>query len=279
MSKIFTHLNLDLDASASSWFWLRLVNPNLAFEFRPANWDGAEMVEGDVALDIEAGGRGQKGVKDSEARVHSCFASLLAEHGSQEAKLALRELSAFVDAQDMGHAPKNLGVTGEAAQIWAFTGVNAVLRGFQSLYPFNDLKVAERMFEVFDGLYKSGLSRAKAEAEADLAEMVTKEVAIIRNARQMGTNAVLFERGAKIVVFLDGNNIGLVRRDDVAVRLDDLIIKEITKDEAGWFFHPAGFLAARGTRKAPAETPSGIRPEILAQAAVLLLSQKEKKTE
>lgn len=78
--RIFTHINVDLDATASVWA-ARYFMANMAgapVEFRPADWDGAEMIQGDIAVDINAGGRGIKGEKGLDGTVHSCFASIMA---------------------------------------------------------------------------------------------------------------------------------------------------------------------------------------------------------
>ena len=100
--RIFTHFNVDLDAVCSVWAAKQFVSgaAEATVEFRPANWDGAEMSEGDLAVDIAAGGRGMKGEKGENGIVHSCFASIVAGHASAEDRSALANLVRFVDAQD-----------------------------------------------------------------------------------------------------------------------------------------------------------------------------------
>jgi len=82
-------------------------------------------------------------------------------------------------------------------------------------------------------------------------------------------NAVLFSRGADFVVYVDGNNLGVVRRTDcsISTATDRLLglIRE-AGEEGEWFVHPAGFLVARGTRKAPARTPSRLTAKQIADA-------------
>lgn len=274
---IITHFNVDLDAVASLWAYGKFSGQPVSLDnvkFVPANFDGSGMGEGDVALDIYAGGKGIKGEKGKDGAVHSCFASLISAYCDEGEQLALKELVAFVDAQDRGNAAKNLGVTGDAARIWSFTGLNSVLRAFQGMNPRNDRLVAEKMFEIFDGLYHSGQRRAEAEKEADTAKILG-DVAIIENAKCFGTNGTLFERGIKSVVFVDGNNLGAVRGDDADIRMDHPAIKAAVGDEQGWFFHPAGFLAARGTRKAPAESKSAVQPQALADAIQKALDEQK----
>lgn len=100
--KIFTHFNVDLDAVCSVWAAREFIPGarSAAVEFRPANWDGNGMSEGDLALDMEADGRGIKGEKESDGIVHSCFASIVSQYASPADQAALANLVRFVDAQD-----------------------------------------------------------------------------------------------------------------------------------------------------------------------------------
>ncbi len=268
---IYTHQNVDLDAVASLWFWIRFVDKNEKFSFVPANWDGETMNDDDVALDIDAGGNGIKG-KNENGEICSCFKYLINKYANEQDQKALKKLSLFVDAQDRkGNAVRELGATNEVAETLNFTSINAILRAFQSMNPYNDKKVAAKMFEIFDGMLKNGRARIAAEEEAESAEWYG-DVAIITNAKKMATNGVLMEKkGAKAVVFIDGNNLGVVRRDDVEVRMDHEAIRAVVEHEEGWFFHRLGFLAARGTRKSPETTPSKIDPYKLAEAVASLL--------
>ncbi len=91
--KIFTHFVVDLDAVCSVWAAKQFISgaKGATVEFRPANWDGKEMAEGDLALDIDAGGRGMKGEKGENGIVHSCVALIVAEYASpadQSARVA-----------------------------------------------------------------------------------------------------------------------------------------------------------------------------------------------
>lgn len=241
------------------------------------------MGDGDLAVDIAAGGRGLKGQKDPDGTVHACFSQIIVEHAPAEDRQALARLIAFIDAQDAhGSAVQHLapGLDREAAEVLASSGINAVLRALQSRHPRNDALVCERMAEIFDGMLQAGRARARAEAEADRAEVLPGgKVAIVRDSREFATNGVLFERGVRVIVYVDGMNIGLIRHSDETLRMDALDFRgtiavageHIGDDPGGWFAHPAGFLFCRGSRKAPATTPSRVDPRDLAEAARLLL--------
>lgn len=277
MGKLYTHVSIDLDAVASAWAWLRFVNSDFDLCFVSAQWNGAEMKDDDIALDIEAGGRGVKSGKDEEGEF-SCFRWVVENHLDENDRIAIDPLVQFIDAQDAsGNAAKAFGVEGEVRKIWSFTGINAVLRAFQrmtSFGPDHDFLVCQKMFEVFDGFWRNGLSRQEAVEEAERAERFTDSIVIVRNNKRRGTNGYLFENGAKIIIFIDGNNLGIIRKDNLTIRMDHDLIREATRGEEGWFFHPDGWLTARGTRKAPAENPSSVSPYDLARAAHRLLQSE-----
>ncbi len=287
IKRIITHINVDLDAVCSVWAAMKFVPraDKATIEFYPANWDEMHkytdefLKEQLMVLDMDAGGRGLKGAKDADGTVHSCFASTVSRYGSDDEKSALEPLIRFVDAQDAhGSAVKFLApeATQEAQEILSLTGINSVLRALQSTNPNNDLRIVHMMSEILDGMLKVGLSRQRAEKEADRAEILPGgNVAIVTNSREFGTHHVLFEkRGVKMIVYSDGYNLGIVRGDSGStLRADDPQIRTIV-EAAGeldeWFAHPAGFLFCRGSRKAPATTPSQVDPHELALAAYSL---------
>lgn len=286
MSYIFTHVNVDLDAVCSVWFARNVMRHPGALAFKPANWDGSDAAPDDVILDIDASGKGLKGEK-ADGVVHSCFASLVAK-ADERTQRALRHLVAYVDAQDAhGNAAAHLvekaggidtefqfsgvGREKELVETLSATGINAVLRALQKTLKGTDGDVVRAMSPILDGLLECGFSRIDAEEEADKAEIVGGRVAIVRDSKHMATNGVLMERGIEAVVFVDGNNMGISRRNDVTVHMAGPATSHVVK-EAGeaeeWFAHPAGFLFARGTRKAPANEPSKVNPRKLALAVL-----------
>lgn len=281
--KIFTHFVVDLDAVCSVWAAKQFIagTQDAIVDFRPANWDGSDMAEGDLALDIDAGGRGLKGEKGEGGIVHSCFASIVAKHSSPADWSALANLVLFVDAQDAhGSAVKFLApeASREAQEVLAMTGLNAVLRALQATHSRNDALVVERMSEILSGMLQAGRARQRAVVEADKAEIIDGgKVAIVVNSREFATNGVLFEeRGVRVIVYVDGYNLGVIRHGDESLRMDHAELRAVVEAAEGeaseWFAHPAGFLFCRGSRKAPAENPSKVNPRAIAEVAAKLLS-------
>jgi hypothetical protein len=273
---IFTHINLDLDAVCSVWAARTFIPAakNADIEFRPANWDGEDLEPGDLALDIEAGGRGLKGEVDADGHVHSCFRSIVRSHADTEDQAALRYLVDFVDAQDAhGSAVKFLApeASPDSQRVLSATGLNAVLRALQGLHK-KDWIVLERLSEILSGILIAGRARLRAEEEADGAEILPGgKVAICVENKEFPTNGILFERGVRVIVYVDGYNLGLIRHGEETLRMDHPDLREVVGGEREWFSHPAGFLFCRGSRKAPARSPSAVSPRALAEAAAKLL--------
>lgn len=280
MKRIFTHFNVDLDAVASVWAVKTFISDmaESEVEFKPANWDGSELEEGDMAVDISAGGKGIKGETGENGVVHSCFAYIVKKYASDNDQKALTNLVEFIDAQDAHGLAVNYFIPDVANKekfILAATGINAVLRALQAVHPRNDLLVIERMSEIFTGMLYSGRARQLAEIEAERAEILEGgKVAIVKNAKQFATNGILYDKGIQAIVYIDGNNLGLIRSNTVKLSMSHPNIVAIVK-EAGelneWFAHSAGFLFCRGSRKAPAETKSKVDPKKLANMLNSLL--------
>jgi hypothetical protein len=237
------------------------------------------MAESDLALDIDAGGRGMKGEKGEGGIVHSCLASIVAKEASPADQSALASLVRFVDAQDAhGSAVKFLApeASREAQETLAMTGLNAVLRALQATHSRNDALVVERMSEILSGMLQAGRARERAAVEADKAEVLDGgKVAIVVNSREFATNGVLFEeRGVRVIVYVDGHNLGVIREGSETLRMDHVELRAVVEaagETSEWFAHPAGFLFCRGSRKAPAENPSKVNPRTLAEVAAKLL--------
>lgn len=179
--RVITHQNIDLDAGGSSWFWKRFVDPKVEIVFESAEWDGP-MEHGDVALDIRAGGRGVKGELEDGVR-HSCLAILARKYCTGCKLLALKPIVDFVDAQDShGSAFKFLapGLNTGIRETLTFTSLNAVLRAVQSIFPRDDRKSLERMFEIFDGLLANNNPRPVTDSAQQLVALAKDWIQTIR---------------------------------------------------------------------------------------------------
>ena len=283
--KIYTHQAVDLDAVASVWAARKFAPMANKAEvvFVPANWDGAEMVDGDIAVDIYAGGKGaSKGEQDSDGTTHSAFEAILNRYAPREDREALVALAMFIDAGDSSsNAIKTLVPTAsrKAQKALNATGLMAVFIAMKHV-THNDAMLVEWVGKIFDGLLQMGREEARAvELAGKIA--VVDGVAIAHNTSGAVRRSLYDDYGARMIVFVNDRDkaLGLHRRDDETTRTDHPIIRAVVeatgeavaKNEGGesgkWFAHSAGFLFCWGSRKAPAKSKSRVRPEALADAA------------
>lgn len=291
--KICTHVSVDIDAVSSAWAARKFIPGAEKAEivFVPANWDGAEMEKGDYAVDIYAGGKGIKGAKDTDGRTHSCFRTIVERYALREDQLALRDLVAFIDADDStGNAFKVLfpNTTKEEQYKLRSTSLGITFAAIKCKFGSDDNMVVERWSEILDGILFVGRDRQNAIDQAETIPVVGG-VAIVYNMKS-SVRRILFQGfGARMIVFVDNNIIGINRAEDEKTRTDHPAIRaaveaageHVSERDGGetgkWFAHPYGFLFCWGSRKAPAKTPSKVRPEDLAEAIRKALAEEDAK--
>ncbi len=283
MDIIITHVNVDLDAALSLAAAREFIPGarEAKIVFLPANWNG-EM-EGDVLfLDMEAGGRGIKGLVGEDNRVHSCFKSIVETYAPEEAQKILAPLVLYVDTQDTyGSAVEHLlpNIDWEMKEMISSINLSAVLGSLKSFHNRNDKIICERMEEILVGRLRSGRSRLKGEAEAERIPLLGDgRVAVVLNARYTSTTRALFgKHGVQVIVYLNDDGIGLIKKGSLDLRMDHpafVDVVEAAGEEDEWFAHSAGFIYCRGSRKAPVLTPSKVDPYKLAEVAARLLDEQ-----
>ncbi len=290
---IWSHLSPDID-SVFSVLYVDIVllarSTPRRWKFVPANWNGEGGEQGDWAVDVEAGGHGIKGKVDPDGTVHSCFATLVDEYGDDIDKVALKPLVDFIDAEDSkGSAVKflapNLGRDEQTALM--STGLNAVLSALRKVAKPNEDKeewsreLVVAMTLIFQGMVQNLRARHRTTQEAKTSKRnkwVGREVVVMDNPRSPGMMFQLFEDGARVVIYVDGNNIGLVRHESLSVRMDHPNVQAVVRKygEKDWFQHSAGFIYSRGTKKAPANDKSKVPPMELAEAIAKVLETLQK---
>lgn len=152
MGKIFTHQTVDLDAVLSVCVLWRFVKgmKEAEVEFRPSNWDGEGMGPFDVAIDMEAGGRGVKGHKEN-GTVHSCFALLMARYAPPEIYKSMWSLVEYVDLQDSTGNAVNVLFPDSDSRSRAIISSVSLLSVFYALREKyrSDLEVVKAMYPIF----------------------------------------------------------------------------------------------------------------------------------
>jgi len=261
---IITHFNVDLDAVAAVWAYCRFHQPQdipaADVQFRSAALKAADVPQGAVVLDIDAEGVGVKGKKCPETgRVSSAFAELM-QAAPVEVRDDLQWLVKYVDEQD------STGTVAHEGDHQA-SGLQSTFRAIGTSVQ-TDRALIDQMALIFDGHLEMAAARRRAIAEADEAFVSESgRVAVVVDSKEFATNGVLFDRGVEFVVFQDGNNLGVVRSRESKLHLGTFFAERLTVPEeeaAEWFAHSAGFLFCRGSRKAPAATPSAVQAAHLA---------------
>jgi CRISPR-associated protein Csx3 len=263
---IHTHQFVDSDAVASLWAYKRYAVPETRetkIEFATAG-EKSDLQSTDIFLDIDGG---IKGKKESDGRTHSCFKYLLDLYAPPEEKEALRYLVEYIDRIDSygpGNLLKPLGA--ETAKVVSENTLREILESLRHSNLGTDKNIYSTFEPILNGILERGKLRMSAEQEASRAEFpFGTNIAIIRDRKNPFSADLLFERGAKVVIYTDGNNIGAIRKDGESFSLKDLLEEKLGRQETGWFFHDHGFLAARGTFKNPSSSKSSIEPEKIAE--------------
>lgn len=262
MGTLYTHLDLTVDAAAAVWLWRRLhSHDSWPMRTVPSTWDGADMAEEDVAIDIDAGGRGIRSRRNPDGSVSSCFRIVLTEHMPADSpwidhEPLLRPLADLLDVQRRDGNLTRLGFPPRYG-IYGLSGTFLALKHACSSIE----ELADHFSRILDGFVRMAELSDEVGRLAQSVELVGS-VAVILDQNHLGLHRAVFRRGARFLVFKDGYNLGILREAREKAHLGRLIQAQI--EESGWFFHPRGHLAARGTRKAPAPTSSRYHPRELA---------------
>ena len=163
--KLYTHMgDWDLDAVTSCAAVLEFVPGMSGAEIVrvSAAWNGEGMEKDAMAVDLPAGGKGIKGARDTEGKIHSALAKIVRIYRSAKDALAIKNLVDFVDCQDAYGSPvKRLlpGADSGTRGILSGSSIGAVLKAFQYANPDDSQTVFLRMREVFQGLLLLGQDR------------------------------------------------------------------------------------------------------------------------
>lgn len=288
MKKIFTHLNVDLDAVLSVWFYLRFVlKGESEIIFVPADWDGSGMTVEDVALDIDAGGMGIKGRQDKEKRVHSCFRFLVEKYAHPKLYYRIKGLTDLVDHSDTYGASREKRPE-KNPNLSLFLTLSTTINCLREFHNDNDEIICQRVFEVMDG-YLMGEENREISKQETLKNCIPVGRTILVNSKgRFSARRHFFyvpEPRYDAIVYIDGNSIGLLLREEFLannpeLRADHSDIKKVIRaagEEDQWFSHTSGHMYCRGTRKAPQKTGSLVDPYNIALAFEAIRKKLEKK--
>ncbi len=263
---IHTHQKADSDAFSSVAAYKRYAIPaghETNVKFVPAGTK-TNLEATDVFLDIDGG---MKGRKETDGRTHSSFRQIMEVYAPPEEREALKYLIEYIDSIDTyGPAELLKKLDAETAKTISENTLRELLESLRYSNLKTDHDILTVFEEMFSGLLERGRLRIAASQEVARAEFpFGPTIAIVKEKKNPFTVDLLFEKGAQVVIYTDGNNIGVLRKDGAELNLKELLEVEIGSQESGWFFHDHGFMAARGTFKNPSTSKSKITPEIIAE--------------
>ena len=282
--RIGTHTNIDLDATASCWLWVRYKEKDATIIFKPADWK-SDTDDDIILLDMPGG------IKNNIDRgYHSCFGALVhqfieEEILNQDEVGNLKNLLQLIETIERGKEPTNELSNNIDRNL---TNLNVIrenllpniLRCLQSFHNDDNI-VMMRMFEIFDGGMKIKRTRSLIKKQfrdpnSKMNSMIHEfgPVVLYRGAARI--NGRLFAKGAKIIVYSNGNNLGAIREAEYStIKLDDPKLiewvksKEFPDNFLKWRFDPR--MATHGTHKSRVESKSLIDPFEFAQFIESLL--------
>lgn len=282
--RIFTHQNVDLDAILSVCVLRRFVRgmDEADVEFRPSNWDGDGIGPLDVAVDMEAGGRGIKGHKEN-GTVHSCFALLMERYATTEIYKSLRNLVEYVDLQDSTGNAINVLFPGAENRSKAIISSVSLLSVFYALRETceSDLDVVNAIYTIFSGMVRIAEKRIEEANNINVEYFGDgREVALLLSDGETQPSR-LFGRGVQLLVYSNNTGLGVMRNSKspkvIGFRVDHTGIQTIVEtagEEIGngtgkWFAHESGFLFCRGSRTSPSPDRSKVDPREFAKAVLV----------
>jgi len=171
-------------------------------------------------------------------------------------------MDTLVDLANAADQAEVLRIENKGIKLFHLTGYLNALR----TAGYNDHRIINEFFDVLDRyepLLKKIAEAEELAAKASIYNIAGYEIAYVADLAI--PTAILFEKGCAFIIFKDGNNFGIMRNALIAEpsltklkpEIEKILIQKGKSEEINeWFFHPAGFIAARGTRKHPAKTSS-----------------------
>lgn len=293
--RIFTHHNVDLDAIFSAWFVSRFICPSIETElvFVPASYNGVGLNGNDIAVDIDAGGKGIKGSIDKDGISHSASYSLFKKTDlSARDYKALFPLVKIIDKKDtygnLASAPQEIKWRRSDDEALARIKVLSLsLNAFKVSYDNDDEKICSVMFDLLDGFFKKNVEFQLLKTEIEQKSYHCGHLAIIETSLDISAAKIIFnDSNTKAYLYINpknnsmgvyvGNTLhkeGFRLKYDEAKKIIEGFGEKIGNGFDEWFCHQNGFLLSWGTRKDKRPYPSMVRPEELAWKINILIEQ------
>ena len=229
-NRLFTHLHVDADAAFSAAL-IKLVKPDLDLSFVPA--DTSIDDEESLGVDMLNGTRTVKGLKQGSA-----FGLIVSVLGNRDKvwRKAFGRWAKQINITDSGKHCKDSLLFVQLVSAWHAAGAN-------------DEEIVARAHEILYGHFKN-IKRELDSVEKSKTHPIVNGISIIGEGENV-SKRTLFHRGAKVVI-RHGENTGvclLLSKKEQNKGRSLVELEGLLPDH--WFIHPAGFIAAHGTKKAP----------------------------
>ena len=226
---IATHLDVDADAAFSAAL-LRCLRPKAGVIFVRA--DGEISDPKVIAVDLMEGKSAVKGLE-----VGSAFGLIVNELKSRN-KVYYNSLKPWAEQLNLTDQAKRCNdrvVLAAMVNAWKAAGLD-------------DSAIVERATELLQGMLKIGKRRVRQKKAAKKIP-ISNKVAVIGPEDHV-RSADLFARGALAVVRKSKDGMAVLLSK--SARKMGLNLTQLNDEEMdGWFFHPDGFMASFGGKKAP----------------------------
>lgn len=248
---IVGHLAPDLDCLTAIWILIRFGNAaDAELEFVPAGttWQQAPVDSNSHIIHVDTGG-GRYDHHQRHAR-NLCAAELV-RRAIAPRDAALERMVRQVCQIDNATAP---------AGGMGFFNINALITGYNSLFPNRPRHVAYAMLPNLDAWYEHEARQIRLEdAFAHRLEFETRwGLGIAMESADGGSSKLAYGHGAVLYAYRDGNGwMGVAAQARSPVDLAPVYVDLQSVDrEADWYLHPSHRLLLCGSATAPPRAPS-----------------------
>ena len=256
---IVGHLAPDLDCVTAIWIMIRFDhNDDAELEFVPAGttWQGRPADVDPRVVHVDTGG-GRFDHHQRKSR-NLCSAELV-RRATAAYDLALERMVRQVCLIDHALAP-----AGEQG----FFNINALITGYNLLFPNRPRHVAQAMFPNLDAWYEHETRQLRLEqAFARRLEFDTRwGLGIAMESEDGGSSKLAYRQGAVLYAYRDGHGwMGVAAQARSSVDLTPVYqTLQVVDQDADWYLHPSTRLLLCGSAKAPPRVPSRLSlPELV----------------
>lgn len=250
-SVIVGHLAPDLDCLTAIWILMRFAGAAEAeLRFVPSGQtlDGMPADANRQIVHVDTGGG--RFDHHQRAAVDLCAAELV-RRAVAPFDLPLQRMVTQVCQIDNARAPAGDN---------AFFNINALIAGYNLLFPNRPHHVAYAMLPNLDAWYQHESRQIRLEqAFAHRLEFDTPwGLGIAMESEEGGSSKLAYGQGAVLYAYRDGNGwMGVAAQSRSHVDLSDVYSNlRVIDTQADWYLHPNKRLLLCGTAKAPPRTPS-----------------------